>query len=173
MRYRLARSLVPGIELDVISDRVSLRWDLPTSHVVFVLCNPSTATAFKPDNTVTKCGQFAQRWGANLYEVVNVYAYRSTYPTDLDTELAAGRPIGTDTVADDAILAACRGASRVIAAWGNNGSRIGRADAIRALLAKNNIDLEHLGLTNGGYPTHPLARGKKFVPLDREPVVWR
>lgn len=175
-RYRLARSLVPGVALRIgLDDRVTLAIEEARRgivRVVFVLCNPSTANAFKPDKTVSKCRAFAERWGAHVLEVVNPYALRSPYPTDLDVALKAGLSLGTDGVADAAIIAACTGATRVIAGWGNNGTRIDRAAGVRRLLADNGIELEHLGLTKDGHPTHPLARGKRFIPLDREPVRW-
>lgn len=137
-------------------------------RVAFVLCNPSTATAWKGDRTVDKCCLFAQRWGAQAIEVVNLYAFRSTYPEDLDR----ASDLGIDEIADQEILAACRGAKRVIAGWGNNGWRMGRAAAVRKLLEREGIELMHLGLTQSGVPMHPLARGKNYIPLDREPVVW-
>ena len=30
----------------------------------------------------------------------------------------------------------------------------------------------HERTTREGYPLHPLARGKAFIPLTREPVRW-
>lgn len=186
MRYRLAQILTSAYRIAIVDDRVMghpdeslidgdegaafTRGPVNLARVVFLMLNPSTATAFKPDPTVDhKCAKFARLWGAQVLEVVNLFAFRSPYPTDLD---APGADLGTDSFADAQILAACAGAKRVIAAWGNGGWRGGRADHVRALLKQNDIELHHLGLTNGGFPTHPLARGKWFIPLTREPVLW-
>lgn len=162
MRYRLARSL---------TDReLSMREDAIHSHrrVVFVMLNPSTADAFKLDPTVSKCCQFAKRWGADVLEVVNLFALRSPHPTELDR----APDIGDGPENDAAIMAACTGAERVVAAWGNHGWRRGRADIVRSRLAQAGVTLLHLGTTKEGRPLHPLARGKSFIPLTRDPEVW-
>lgn len=154
------------------------------SRVVFVMLNPSTADAFKPDRTVSKCVAFAQRWGADVLDVVNLFALRSTNPEALydGARVAAGEcgdyshlwrlNVGNDHVNDDQIIETCAGA-RVIVAWGNHGELSNRGDEVRDLLTTRGILLEHLGLTGAGYPLHPLARGKSFIPLDREPVAWQ
>ncbi len=177
MRYRLARSLVPGVALEIENDRVYLaleeaRRNDAIRRVVFLMCNPSTADAFKLDPTVQKCMKFAAQWGAHVLEVVNLYAFRSSLPVDLDKALARGESIGTDARASDEILNACCSASRVIAAWGNNGWRLDRGKQVRAILQEHTVNLEHLGLTKDGYPLHPLARGKMLIPIDRQPVMW-
>ncbi len=172
MRFRLARSLVPAIRISIGDDGLvfGIQQDLSVvvDRVVFLMLNPSLADAFKPDHTVHKCIRFAQRWGAQVLEVVNLFALVSPYPADLDR----ADNLGIDEFADREILNACRGAKRVIAAWGNGGDRRGRDQHVRELLRAEGIVLEHLGLTGSGMPLHPLARGKHFIPLDREPVVW-
>ena len=136
--------------------------------VCFLLLNPSTADAWKPDQTVGKCVKFAQRWGAHVLEVVNLFAFRSPYPEDL--EHAAD--LGIDEAADKEILTACRSAYRVIASWGNHGSYQGRDEHVRELLRTAKIPLMHLGLSKFGQPLHTMARGKLLIPMDREPVLW-
>lgn len=163
LRYRLARAITPRARglLDVANS-------LQLHRATFVLLNPSTADAFQLDPTVSKCVRFAQLWGADVLEVVNIFALRSTDPKGLD----AGGPIGDDEANDDAILTACRGATRVIAAWGNHAHRWGRGAFVRDMLRREGIQLEHLGTTKEGYPLHPLARGKAFIPLTTEPTPW-
>lgn len=163
MRYRLARCITPrAVGLVEHSDPAIL------SRVVFVMLNPSTADAFKPDNTVSRCIEFARRWGADVVEVVNLFAFRSTYPKDLRT--AADRGDGPEN--DGEILTACRGATRVIAAWGRGGEAYGRDVSVRSRLASACIDLEALRLTADGVPMHPLARGKSWIPYDVVPEKW-
>lgn len=180
LRYRLARALTPrgaaAMELGLpFPAEVGFPKYAPTSdihavsRIVFVMLNPSTADAFKPDRTVDKCVLFAQRWGADILEVVNLFALISTDPRGLDTAWAL---VGAGEVNDAQILEACRGATRVIAAWGNHGARNERDVYVRKMLVDRAIRLEHLGITKEGHPTHPLARGKAFIPLTREPEVW-
>ncbi len=184
-RFRLARSLVPGARLGVTADhRVTFTMEEAQRHelirVVFLMINPSTADAFQPDRTVAKCIQFAEKWGAHILEVVNLFALISPYPTDLDRAYEFARApiagldpreaVGMDVDANKEILAACIGAKRVIAAWGNNGSRWGRDIEVMQMMQRWNVQLECLGLTGELHPLHPLARGKWFIPLDREPI---
>lgn len=167
MRYRLGR-LITTRELDAAKLGFSPYLMPQIRRVVFVMLNPSTADAFKLDPTVDKCRRFADRWGADVLEVVNIFALRSTDPRGLD----AGGDVGDGPDNDAEILAACRGASRVIAAWGNHAHRWGRGAFVRSMLANEGIRLERLGSTKEGYPLHPLARGKLFIPLTREPEAW-
>jgi hypothetical protein len=172
MRYRLDRMLsTRAINVEYRSPLTAP--PVPIIRVVFVMLNPSTADAFVLDPTVRKCCQFAVRWKADVLEVVNLFALRSTDPKALyKFEKSLPADCGADLVNNNEILAACSDAARVIAAWGNHGELNGRGDAIRSLLTSHGVELEHLGLTGDGYPLHPLARGKSFIPLDREPVRW-
>ena len=180
-RFRLARSLVPGSTLAVNADHTVTfaMGGADLVRVVFLLINPSVADAFKPDRTVSKCMLFAQKWGAHILEVVNLFTLISPYPTDLDRAASAvmqsnsallNYAVGTDIDANREILSACMGAKRVIAGWGNNGDRWGRDIEVMQMLQRWNVPLECLGLTGEDHPLHPLARGKAFIPLDREPV---
>jgi len=171
MRYRLTRALTPHEGIAV-------------ARVVFVMLNPSTADAFKLDNTVSRCCEFARRWGADIVEVVNLFALRSTDPDALydGARAAPGQcgdfshlwrsDVGADSVNDEQILAACTDASRVIAAWGNHGELGDRGEDVRKLLVGRGVKLEALRFTDSGVPMHPLARGKNFIPYETQPQVW-
>jgi hypothetical protein len=161
-RYRLGCCLTPRIiergwtGFEAFPDIV---------RVVFLLLNPSTATAFKPDNTFTKCVQFAQLWGADVIEIVNLFSFRTQYPNELIK--AADR--GADATNDEQIMIACRGAAKVIAGWGNDGELDARDAYVRNMLSAEGVALYHLGKTSSGMPKHPLARGKHFIPLSTIP----
>jgi len=171
MRYRLARALTPRALVD---GRFDLEADRATSldRVVFVMLNPSTADAFVLDPTVRRCVRFAQRWGADQLEVVNLFAFRSTDPDAL-YELDVGER-GDDAENDGAILDACTRLGRTIAvaAWGNHGALDGRALHVCRLLHRARVQLFHLGTSQLGNPLHPIARGKSHIPYDRAPVRW-
>jgi hypothetical protein len=134
------------------------------------MCNPSDATAFKPDPTVTECVKFTRRWGSDITWVANMHAFRSPYPSDLRKRAYGFR--GDDAENDRAILFACSIATRVIAAWGIDGALDGRAAKVLRLLAEHSYDLHHLGLTKDGFPKHPLARGKHRIPAEQRPIAW-
>lgn len=162
MRYRLARSLT-GLSLD---DEYLTAAD----RVVFVMLNPSTADAFKHDPTVGECIKRARAEGADVLEVVNLFALRSPYPADLKKCATGFR--GDDEHNNRAIVEACRGAAMVIAAWGNHGALGGRDEIVKRLLAREGVVLHCLGETQDGFPKHPLARGKHRIPGDLRPAQW-
>jgi len=136
------------------------------------MLNPSTADAFKLDPTVTRCVRFAQIWGADVLEVVNLFAFRSPSPKDLLRAIYRGD--GPEN--DREILGACRGAYRVVAAYGAHGAGIGqpaRCDVVTEMLRDAGIALHCLARTDGGaFPKHPLARGKHFIPYTKELEVF-
>jgi len=168
MRYRLVRCLKPQTFIFASDDHQIPYGKL--DRVVFLMLNPSTADAFKLDPTVNECRKRAIALGADVLEVVNLFALRSPYPEDLRKAARGSR--GDDHVNDAAIITACCGASMVIAAWGNGGDLDDRAARVIYLLSLSNIRLHHLGRTSSGAPKHPLARGKHRIPADLAPIAW-
>lgn len=172
-RYRLGRSLDTDRPL-VLSPGGVLCFGAPfaqASRIVFLLLNPSDADASEPDPTLHECCKRARGLGAGILEIVNLFALRTPHPTDLR------RPPGNLNRGDDStnnheILEACRGATMVIAGWGNDGDLDGRDRFVRNLLRLSNIELHHLGTTNDGHPKHPLARGRHRIPADQQPTLW-
>ena len=171
-RYRLARSLtgraLPLFYIDGV-ERPGYNGS-PAKRVVWAMLNPSTADAFKLDPTVNECRKRSIALHADVLEVVNLFALRSPYPADLRKRAHGYR--GDDAANDAEILAACTGAYRVIAAWGNHGALDHRATVVRRLLAEHGIALHHLGLTGDGFPKHPLVRGVHRIPADLQPIPW-
>lgn len=133
------------------------RWARRGGKVTWVMLNPSTADALVLDPTIRRCEGFSRAWGFGELSVVNLFAFRSTDPGALYRH-AAGfphpEPVGPGN--DQAILACCRHADLVVAAWGVHGSHLGRGAAVRALLTDAGVALHVLGLTKGGQPKHPL-----------------
>jgi len=146
--------------------RLSRVWDDSAGRCVFVMLNPSTATAFKLDPTVNRCVRFAKAWGCGALEVVNIFAFRSTDPQGLYTH---PDPVGPGN--DDAIVAAGRAAAGagglVVAAWGVHAALGGRGAAVRRLLAGAGVPLHYLKLTKDGHPGHPL-----YLPNASTPQRW-
>lgn len=149
MRYRLARSLTdsPIIVRDSIVECAR--------GVTFLMLNPSTADAFQLDPTVRRCVGFARDWGADVLQVVNIFALRATDPREL---YEPGASIGDDHLNDGELMAACigDGVSRVIGAWGAHGAWRDRGRQVLRMLMRVGCKLEHLGLTKRGHPKHPL-----------------
>jgi hypothetical protein len=170
MRFRLARACSIRAAGYIALQRLTLKWPgaLDLIRVVFVMLNPSTADAFKPDPTVTECIKFARRWYPELdiVEVVNLFAFRTPYPAVLKRSMERG----DDTGNYEQIMEACTGASMVITAWGVGGALDNRDIDVNHMLAKAGIARYHLGRTAAGHPKHPLARGKHRIPADQQPI---
>jgi len=136
-------------------------WRLEADHCVFIMLNPSTATATEDDPTIRRCIGFARDWGFGSLRVVNLFAFRATDLADLKKATA---PVGLE---NDAVLkASVRSAVLAVAAWGAHGAWEGRADyVVNELLAPWRGKLECLGTTKEGQPRHPLYRPKKLRPV--------
>lgn len=172
-RYRLGRIIDPKL-VDMSMSPAELWKQLTGRRVIFLMLNPSTADAFKLDQTVSKCMRFAQRWGAQIVEVVNLFAYRTSLPPELFRAHYEGKDIGQCEWNNAQIIEACTQPDivKVIAAWGNHGAFRDRDQHVCKMLAEAGVQLWSLGITQAssvGYPMHPLARGKNFIPLEREP----
>jgi hypothetical protein len=142
-------------------------WMMGEGTCLFVMLNPSTADAIEDDPTIGRCIKFAQRWGFQRLEVVNLFALRSTDPNGL---LTADDPVGplNDHTLEGALIAA----GQAIAAWGASVRKITnrRQAEVLSMCKRLGTQLDCLGTTEEGFPRHPLARGKHRVPDDFEPV---
>lgn len=130
----------------------------PTGTLLYVMLNPSTADAMKDDPTIRKCDGFARVHHFARFEVVNLYAWRST---DKKALLKVADPVGPEN--DATIIAALAEASQVIVAWGAiHKKQEHRSWRVSALLAESRLKLTappmiySLGSTKAGHPNHPL-----------------
>lgn len=144
--------------------RLTRRWgDGPA--LGWCMCNPSTADHTVDDPTIRRCLGFARAWGYEAIEVVNLWSWRATDPTDVLRNLAdASNPV-TDTVLLE-VAEVCR---TIVVAWGfSGGTPWGkeRARAVLGLLSFHDAELLCLGRTNNGSPRHPLYIAKKTKPED-------
>ena len=129
--------------------------------VLFIMLNPSTATAEEDDPTIRRCFRFAQDWGYTTLLVGNLFAFRATDPNEL---YMANDAVGPDN--DHHLLDMARDAHLVVCAWGTMGGLRRRGWMVLQILKRmneqsnNNTGSEtpvcHLGLTKNGQPKHPL-----------------
>ena len=127
-------------------------WDANRSRLLWILLNPSLADAATEDPTLGRCVAFSRLWGYGGLEIVNLFAYRSPYPSDL---LHAADPVGPEN--DQFISDAAQRASGVLLAWGQRGRYLQRDRAVLALFAgQQMLAPQCLGLTKVGCPRHPL-----------------
>lgn len=146
-------SLFPEIKDAVFSPceryryRLTRTWDGRKLPLVFLMLNPSTATEEIDDPTIRRCMSFAKREGAGGLEVLNLFALRSTDPAGLKK---VADPIGPDN--DEWIREVLHPHNRVVCAWGNHGSYLGRDVAVLRALRESGIAI----LCLGEKPRHPL-----------------
>jgi len=88
--------------------------------------------------------------------MANLFAYRATDPNDMKAEKD---PIGPEN--NEWLKQLSNDAGLVVAAWGNNGSYLGRSEQVKKLLP----NIHCLKRNKSGEPAHPL-----YQKADMEPV---
>ncbi len=117
-RYALHRDLLPKPSLPV---------GLLRRTCLFLMLNPSTATATLDDPTIRRCMGFARAWGFTDLQVCNLFAFRATDPAELTAVTID--PIGP--LNNQAIVGLASDADRIVCAWGTKGAIRGRDRAVR------------------------------------------
>jgi hypothetical protein len=167
-----------SVQLDVVPDaviggpnqeyRYVLRrtWNKNLPIVCFVMMNPSDADANLDDPTIRKCIMYARVWGYGGIVVVNLFAYRSSSPTDV--QRFQGDPVGP--LNDSYIQRAVFEAAIVVCAWGANGAYRNRGkrvlEQIREYLSLNWEVPRCIRMTKSGFPEHPLYLPSNLVPVE-------
>lgn len=142
------------------------RWDFTRRTVLFIMLNPSTADALQDDPTIRRCIAFAKGWNYGAIEVVNLFAWRATDPSELGL---SKDPVGPEN--DKHILEAAQRARLIVAAWGSSAPHSKRAAAVLGMLAASRIFTWCLGVNKDGHPKHPLYLPADTVPTQYTPGV--
>lgn len=123
-----------------------LRWYKP---MLFIMLNPSIADDVQDDPTIRRVMSFAKREGATHLLVVNLFALRSTDPSELAKH---HDPVGPEN--DKYVMEAIRECQSmpIVVAWGAHPLAKTRASEIRKMAG----ELYCLGKTKDGSPRHPL-----------------
>jgi hypothetical protein len=129
----------------------------PVRWLLWVMLNPSVATADVDDPTIRRVIGFTRAWGYDGALVGNLYAFRATQPFDLWAHQKAGVDIvGPDN--NEHLNLLLSRASGVVIAWGANAERNPeRANYIERMLRRRR-DVYTLGFTTSGQPVHPLRQ---------------
>lgn len=142
--------------------RLGRRWAADGPIALFIMLNPSTADALADDPTIRRCVGFAKRWGCAAVEVVNLFGYRATHPTDLqrsNTEWGNRGP-GNDQAVVAAMAEVTAQFGYVIAAWGStleyDPAHIAAVRHVARTADELGVSLDCLGVTASGSPRHPL-----------------
>ncbi len=126
--------------------------------LTFIMLNPSTADAVDDDPTIRRCIGFCDSLGYGTLQVVNLFAYRSTDPSEL---LTAEDPVGIENL--EFVKNTVQKSDMIICAWGTKGSIKNQNKVIINHL--KNFDLYALKITKGGHPSHPLYLKSDLKPM--------
>jgi len=137
-----------------------VRWVKPC---LFVMLNPSTASAEIDDPTIRRCTAFATAWLCTSLTVVNLYALRATNPDELARHPS---PIGPDNEKHlTAQLTEHWNIGMIVAAWGSNqaAKHHSRAAILQTLSGRASC----LGMNKDRSPKHPL-----YIAKTQQPIPW-
>ncbi len=135
----------------------AIRWVKPC---LFIMLNPSTATAEVSDPTIRRCMGFASRFGCTELTVVNLFALRATNPNALLTHTD---PVGPDNNQHLNEQVELHRNGVIVAAWGAHPFARKRAAEVQEAIQ----GLQCLGVTQDGSPRHPL-----YVPAVAPLTPW-
>ena len=130
-------------------------WDESRPYAMFAGLNPSTADESTDDATVLRCMRFTQSWGYGGLCIGNLFAIRSKSPSVLMT---VPDPVGLTN--DEWLVRLASDAAIVVAAWGNHGTHLSRANQVKELLP----NLHCLQRNKSGEPAHPLYLKGSLLP---------
>lgn len=139
-------------------------WGTRPLGVLWIMLNPSTASAEDDDPTLRRVQSFTRAWSYDRLVVANLFALRATDPKALH----CAAPIGDDNDARLEALMRDQATDLVIAAWGTHGGLRFRDAAVIAMAGRCDRSLHALELTKNGKPKHPL-----YAKGDRKPIVFR
>lgn len=121
-------------------------WDDTKPLAMYIGLNPSTANAFKLDNTVTKVGKVSKHNGFGGFYMMNLFSLVSQYPEDL---LTCENPIMDN---DIHLLEVSKICHEVVFCWGVFKESKKRCQQIIEMFP-NALCFKH---TKDGSPWHPL-----------------
>lgn len=132
--------------------------------LVFLLLNPSTADATNDDPTIRRCIGYGKRWGFTELKVGNIFAYRSTDPSQLNLCVDPVGPKNNWHLVD-----MCENAERIVCGWGTGGpaKKVTGWRMTEVVKLLRGHQLWALKVNDNGSPVHPL-----YQAAEREPFIW-
>ena len=137
-------------------------WNAGDPLLMFIMLNPSKATVFESDRTVTWCKRRTEQeviYGGVC--ILNIFALWGTSPERLG-EVEC--PIGSKN--DEIIrrqVGAIRNIDKIVCAWGDNGEINGRGNRVEDTLREiTNFPLYCLDTSLKHYPMHPRGIRYKY-----------
>jgi len=134
-------------------------WNPTLPKVGFVMLNPNRADATQDDPTIRRCLGFARSWDYGSLEVVNLFAYRTAHPQNLQPVVD---PVGK--MNDRILKTLAERVDHIVIAWGNWGTWQQRNQIVLELFREQSLYC--FGLTKRGQPYHPLYLRSTLKPIE-------
>ncbi|TBL80831.1 DUF1643 domain-containing protein [Paenibacillus thalictri] len=128
-------------------------WDSAKPKALWIMLNPSTADHEEDDPTIKACTRFSLGWGYGSFEVVNLFAYRATHPSELKK---IEKPIAIGAENGAFVREALAKADVIVAAWGAHGKIHKRNQDMHFISLIDKYELKCLDILTYGDPRHPL-----------------
>lgn len=137
-------------------------WNRDQPFYCWVMLNPSTADAMKDDPTIRKCISYTFKWGGGGLVVVNLFAWRATFPKQLRL---IPDPIGADNDRSIERIVGLKTVAEVVCAWGNDGAYQNRDKAVMEIILKHRVPKCLAISEKTGQPKHPLYQKGDLKPI--------
>lgn len=137
-------------------------WNDSLAKVAFIGLNPSTADEEINDPTVTRCINYAKKWGFGGMYMLNIFGYRATDPKKMK---GFSEPIGERNNASISYVLGKNDVDLAVCAWGNHGLHLGRGKEMLSFIKGMDVKICCLDRNKNGMPKHPL-----YLKSDLEPV---
>jgi hypothetical protein len=158
--------------------KLSRDWDKGPRALV-IGCNPSTANAYKDDQTSHWWNKWFRRAGFAGYDAANLYPFCTPSPKECQAIVEAATPETLRAIHQinlPALLQMAVEAEQIFVCWGGiawDQHWIAHVCNAMGAVEGGHKTLWCWGTTNSGAPKHPLARGLHRISSEQEAVVWR
>ena len=132
--------------------------------MTFVMLNPAKATAQDNDQTISKCIGFAERLDKDTLNVVNLYAYCTSYQQELYAQSDMVGPANQRWLSQT-----LRQSDLIVCAWGKLEDNQA-TNRLKRIVRRYQLDLFCLGINQDGSPKHPARLGyqRSLIPYTLE-----
>lgn len=130
-------------------------WDTSKPLIMWIGLNPSTANEEKNDPTIRRVIRFSRDWGYGGVYMMNLFAYVTPYPSELET---CQDPIRENDLWLDSVSKKCE---KIVFCWGSF-----EQAQDRALEVGSRFEGVALQINSDGSPRHPLYVKSDIKPID-------
>lgn len=152
------------------------QWEPDAPQAAWLLCNPADADVYNDDQTCRRMEHFTRQSGCGGFTAVNFCPLRTPHPAHLWKMIRAGDYTPEMIEANNLSISLVAAKADVhVVAFGPEPVRRHRTlviDALGAFSADGSRRLLCLGTNPGGWPLHPLARGRFAIPNTRRLTPW-